>query len=36
MRIEKRKIVDARMECCSDIWIKEPEKYKGKWAGTFR
>ena len=23
------------MERCSDIWIKEPEKYKGKWAERF-
>ena len=32
MRMRKKKNCDARMERCSDIWIKEPEKYKGKWA----
>ena len=35
MRMRKKKNCDARMECCSDIWIKEPEKYKGKWAERF-
>ena len=33
--MRKKKNCDARMERCSDIWIKEPEKYKGKWAGRF-
>ena len=28
MRMRKKKNCDARMERCSDIWIKEPEKYK--------
>ena len=27
--MRKKKNCDARMERCSDIWIKEPEKYKG-------
>ena len=35
MRMRKKKNCDARMERCSDIWIKEPEKYKGKWAERF-
>ena len=30
--MRKKKNCDARMERCSDIWIKEPEKYKGEWA----
>ena len=33
--MRKKKNCDARMERCSDIWIKEPEKYKGKWAERF-
>lgn len=35
MRMRKKKNCDARMERCSDIWIKEPEKYKGKWGERF-
>lgn len=33
--MRKKKNCDARMERCSDIWIKEHEKYKGKWAERF-
>ena len=35
MRMRKKKNCDARMERCSDIWIKEPEKYKWIWAERF-
>ena len=33
--MRKKKNCDARMERCADIWIKEPEKLKGRWAERF-
>lgn len=35
MRMRKKKNCDARMERCADIWIKEPESLKGRWAERF-
>lgn len=35
MRVRKKKNCAARMENCSDIWIKEPETLKGKWKEAF-
>lgn len=35
MRMRKKKNCGARMERCSQIWIKEPENYKGKWHELF-
>lgn len=35
MRMRKKKNCVARMEKCSDIWIKNPEAYKGKWKELF-
>ncbi len=35
MRMRKKKNCSARMEQCADIWIKEPEKLKGRWAECF-
>lgn len=35
MRMRKKKNCGARMERCSQIWIKEPENYKGKWHEAF-
>lgn len=35
MRMRKKKNCDARMERCSDIWIKNPEEHKGKWKEVF-
>lgn len=35
MRMRKKKNCSARMERCSDIWIKNPEDYKGKWSSLF-
>lgn len=35
MRMRKKKNCDARMERCSDIWIKEPQKHKGNWRKLF-
>lgn len=35
MRMRKKKNCAVRMEKCSDIWIKNPEEYKGKWAEVF-
>lgn len=35
MRMRKKKNCAVRMEKCSDIWIKNPEEYKGKWAELF-
>ena len=36
MRMRKKKNCAGRMEKCSDLWIKEPESYKGKWSELFR
>lgn len=33
--MRKKKNCDARMERCADIWIKEPESLKGRWAERF-
>lgn len=35
MRVRRKKHCAERMENCSDIWIKEPEKLKGKWSEVF-
>ncbi len=35
MRMRKKKNCSARMERCSDIWIKNPEENKGKWSSVF-
>ncbi len=35
MRMRKKKNCGARMERCSDIWIKNPEENKGKWSSVF-
>lgn len=31
MRMRKKKNLAPRMERCEDLWIREPEQYKGKW-----
>ena len=35
MRMRKKKHCDERMEVCSELWIKNPEDYKGKWHEAF-
>ena len=35
MRMRKKKNCVARMERCAQIWIKEPEKCKGRWHEIF-
>jgi len=35
MRMRKKKNCGARMERCSDLWIREPEQNKGKWHKLF-
>ncbi len=35
MRMRKKKNCGARMERCSDIWIKAPEENKGRWSSVF-
>lgn len=35
MRMRKKKNCDARMERCADIWIREPEAFKGEWSKRF-
>ena len=35
MRMRKKKNCAQRMEKCSDIWIRDPENYKGKWSELF-
>lgn len=35
MRMRKKKNCGARMERCESVWIKEPEKCKGKWHEIF-
>lgn len=35
MRMRKKKNCGARMERCESVWIKEPEKCKGKWHEVF-
>lgn len=36
MRVRKKKHCGERMEECADIWVKEPEKNKGKWSEIFK
>ena len=36
MRMRKKKNCGARMERCKDIWIKNPQEYKGKWSTLFQ
>ncbi len=35
MRMRKKKNCDARMEKCSEFWIKNEEENKGKWQSIF-
>lgn len=35
MRIRKKKNCGARMEACSDIWVREAEESKGNWSRIF-
>lgn len=35
MRMRKKKNCSARMESCSAVWIREPEKLKGRWSEIF-
>ena len=35
MRMRKKKHCSERLECCAELWIKEPEALKGKWRGLF-
>ncbi len=35
MRMRKKKNCDARMEKCADVWIKNPQEYKGRWHEFF-
>lgn len=35
MRVRKKKNCAARMDACSELWVKEPEKLKGKWTNEF-
>lgn len=35
MRMRKKKHCTERMERCSELWIKEPEIFKGKWSEVF-
>ena len=36
MRMRKKKNCAERMERCSEIWIKNPQEYKGKWGELFK
>lgn len=36
MRMRKKKNLAPRMERCDDLWIREPEKYKGKWRALLK
>lgn len=31
MRMRRKRNLGPRMEACNDIWIREPEQYRGKW-----
>ena len=31
MRMRKKKNLEPRMEACSDLWVREPELYRGSW-----
>jgi len=35
MRMRKKKNCGERMEKCSQVWIKNPSEYKGKWNEFF-
>lgn len=35
MRMRKKPNLGPRMEACSDIWIREPEKMKGSWRELY-
>ncbi|MDY3030976.1 MAG: tRNA (guanosine(46)-N7)-methyltransferase TrmB [Clostridia bacterium] len=35
MRMRKKKNCGARMESCAEVWVKEPEKNKGRWKEVF-
>ena len=36
MRMRKKKNLVPRMDRCDDLWIREPEAYKGKWRTLLR
>lgn len=35
MRMRKKKHCAERLEKCEELWIKNPEDYKGAWGGVF-
>lgn len=35
MRMRKKPNLIPRMEACSDIWIRQPEQYRGKWRELY-
>ena len=35
MRMRKKRNLVPRMEACSDIWIREPEQFRGRWRELF-
>ena len=35
MRMRKKKNCDSRMESCSEVWIRNPEEFKGIWNRVF-
>ena len=35
MRMRKKPNLIPRMEACRDIWIQEPEKYRGRWRELY-
>ncbi len=35
MRMRKKPNLVPRMEACSDIWIRRPEEYAGRWRDLF-
>ena len=36
MRMRKKKNLVPRMDRCGDLWIREPEAYRGKWRTLLR
>ncbi len=35
MRMRKKPNLGPRMEACSDIWIRQPEEYRGRWIERY-
>lgn len=35
MRMRKKPNLVPRMEACSDIWVRQPEEYRGKWRELY-